>query len=132
MVGEQKVRETERGGNGGDSGPRRLCRARVRGVLGYSVCVRVHVSQFFNGKSKVLKLKGSTQTNSRDVGTLLMSEPFNTTRRNVPDREMRGGERKGRRSGMREEKGKRVCRSSACITSQEFASSAGPDFQASL
>lgn len=67
MVREQKVRETERGGSGGDSGPRRLCRARVRGVLGYSVCVcvrvRVRVS-IPEWESTVLKLKGSTQTNS--------------------------------------------------------------------
>lgn len=28
---------------GVESGPRRLCRARVLGVLGYSVCVCVHV-----------------------------------------------------------------------------------------
>lgn len=45
---------------GVESGPRRLCRARIRGVLGYSVCVCVHVlvracvcvSQFLNGKEK--------------------------------------------------------------------------------
>lgn len=91
MVREQKVRETERGGMGGNSGPRRLCIARVRGVLGYSICVYVHVRVCVSipeWESKVLKLKGNTQTNSEDVGTLLMSEPFNTTRRNVPDREM--------------------------------------------
>lgn len=77
----------------------------------------------------MLKLKGSTQTN-RDVGTLLMSEPFNTTQSaKFP---IERWERKGRRPSLREEKGKRVCRSSGCITSEEFASSAGPDFQASL
>lgn len=59
--------------------PETVCRAGVRGVLGYSVCVCVCVSgaQFLNGKTEVLKPDGGTQTSSRDGPKLLMSELVN-------------------------------------------------------
>lgn len=42
------------------------------------------------------------------------------------------GKEGGGGPAQEQKKGKRVCRSSGCITSEEFASSAGPDFQSSL
>lgn len=71
---------------GGDSGPRRLCRARVRGVLGYSICLCVHVRACLN--SSMGKQSVETERRHTDVGRLLMSEPFNSARRKVPDGEM--------------------------------------------